>query len=203
MTADLLKLPWEIQVAIASGYGAYVIAYTGLRSRHKAVDVVMLTLVFGLIATAVLGLVPSEIKPIWRGGLAVLLSVISGLIWRRWGRSLTTRLLRGLNATWSDDAPSALESLSENTKHRVTQVAILLDDGTWLRCDDTTKFDGLPYSPCVIGPNGDIALYLTHEEPKDGQPRELGTVRDPHYGDRITYIPASRIKRMTLRHRKG
>lgn len=90
-----------------------------------------------------------------------------------------------------------------NSKYRVYQVAVLKDDGTWLRCDDTTKFQGAPFAPCLLGPTGDVALYLTHTEPPNADVSELKTVRDAHYGDRITDVPANRIKMLTLRHVKS
>jgi hypothetical protein len=52
----------------------------------------------------------------------------------------------------------------------------------------------------LLGLNGDVALYLTHEEAADGKVKTLATVRDPGYGDRITYVPASHVKRITIRH---
>ena len=48
---DLLKLLWDLQVPLAGGYAAYVLAYTGLRDRQKTVDVAFISLVFSLIAT--------------------------------------------------------------------------------------------------------------------------------------------------------
>ena len=80
---------------------------------------------------------------------------------------------------------------------------MLLDDGTWLRCDDTSKFNDAPYAPCLIGPSGDVALYLTHEEPPGGPAKEMTTVIDAHYGDRLTYVPANRVRRLTVRHMRS
>lgn len=33
----ILNLPWKIQVALASGYAAYLLGYRGIRSAHKAI----------------------------------------------------------------------------------------------------------------------------------------------------------------------
>lgn len=203
MNVDLLTLPWELQVALAGGYAAYVVAYTGLRARHRTVDVVFITLVFGLIATATLGLLAQEFgRPVWRGATAIAVTVIGGFLWRRWGRDVLAWSLRKFDVSWSDDSPSALETISENSKHPVTQIAVMLDDGTWLRCDDTSKFADSPQGPCIIGPNGDVALYLTHEDPKGDASKDQTTVVDEHWGDRITYIPASRIRYINLRRKR-
>jgi hypothetical protein len=78
-----------------------------------------------------------------------------------------------------------------------------MDDGTWLRCDDVRKFSDAPFAPCVIGPSGDVALYLSHEDSPDGKSKEITSARNREYGDRITYVPASRVKRITLRYKSN
>jgi len=109
--------------------------------------------------------------------------------------------LRWAKVSWSDDDPSALATLSGNARFPVSQIAVELDNGTWLRCDDASRFANAPFGPFVIGPTGDVALYLTHLE-KPGEPDvEVHNVRDGHWGDRITYVPAPRVRRITLRHK--
>jgi hypothetical protein len=198
---DLLKLPWDLQVPLASGYAAYVLAYTGLRDRQKTVDVAFISLVFSLIATAVLALAAKRgIEPIKASALAFGVTVISGAIWRRIGRPLVAWSLRAANITWANDDPSALASISENTKCYVTQVAVLLDDDSWLSCQNAVEFAKSPFGPFQLGPNGDIALYVTDISSADGADRPQLTLRDEAYGDRITYVPAARIKRITVRY---
>jgi hypothetical protein len=199
MNPDVLNLPWEVQVSLASGYVAYLLAFAGLRWRHSAIDVAFITLVFGLIATDSLVFTNNH-HAVVAGTVAFAAACVSGFIWRKWGRSASRSLLRGVNLTWSDDHWSALDTLCGNSAHPVSQVAVLLDDGTWLRCDDTSKFNEVPFAPCLLGPTGDVALYLTHEEMADGSVRELSSVLNADYGARITYVPAARIRRITLRH---
>jgi hypothetical protein len=196
---DFLKLPWEIQTALASGYAAYVLAYTGLRDRQRTIDVAFLSLVFSVPATIMFGLLPKW-SPFVLIPLAFVVASATAIIWRRFIRPHVFPILRKFDVTWSDDDPSALATLSGGTKFAVTQIAVHLDDGTWLRCDNVNKFDGAPFWPYILGPSGDVALYLTHEEPAGGEARELTTNRDSYYGDLITYIPASRIKQITIRH---
>jgi hypothetical protein len=196
---EFLKQPWEIQVMLASGYASYLAAYTGLRDRQRAIDVAFVSLAFGLVATLVLWLLIST-GPIISSAAAFVASLVVGLAWRKFGRPLAFATLRAMNITWSDDEPSALASLCNNTRHRMSQIAVELDDGTWLSCNDAARFANAPFGPCHIGPNGDVALYLTHEQRPNSTERELGTVRDAHYGDRVTWVPASRIKQMTMRH---
>lgn len=200
MSADALQLPWNIQVALASGYAAYILCFAGIRAHHKAVDTTFSTLAFGLVATAVLFVLSPFKQPVWAGGAAFLATIIAGILWRKLGRGVLRAALRSGDVTWSNDDPSALATVSADSRHRVSQVAVLVDDGTWLRCDSTAKFEGAPFYPYVLGPSGDIALYLTHEDKPNGDSAELRSVRDAVHGDRVTYVPASRIKRITIRH---
>ncbi|WP_159011377.1 hypothetical protein [Bradyrhizobium sp. S69] len=198
---DLLKLPWDLQVPLASGYAAYVLAYTGLRDRQKTVDVAFISLVFSLIATGVLALAAKHgVEPLRSSGLAFAVTVISGAFWRKLGRPLIGWSLRAANITWANDDPSALASLSENTKCYVTQVAVLLDDDSWLSCENAVEFTKAPFGPFQLGPNGDIALYVTDISLADGTEKPQLRLRDAAYGDRITYVPAARIKRITVRY---
>jgi hypothetical protein len=199
MSADILSLSWQIQAALASGYAAYMISYTGIRTHHRAVEITFITLVFSLIATLAILFIGADSPPI-AIACAFITSIFAGLLWRGWGRDLYWKAMRKLDFTWSNDDPSALATLAGNARYPVTQIAVLLDDGTWLRCDDATKFNDAPYGPCLVGPTGDVALYLTHEEPRDAPAKEMQTVRDKHYGDQVTYIPSSRIKLINIRH---
>jgi hypothetical protein len=200
MPPELLSLSWQIQVTLASGYAAYIIAFTGIRDHHRALDTTFGALVFGLIASAVLALSTAYLGPIFAGALALTSACAVGLLWRRWGRKALIGALRKMKVTQSDSAPSSWATLTSDTQHYVSQIAVLLDDGTWLRCDDTTPFADAPFGPCCLGPNGDLALYLTHTESSDGAVTVLTTVRDDYYGDRVTYVPAARIRQVTMRH---
>ena len=176
-----------------------MLAYSGLRAKHSAVNVAFATLVFGLLATGVLALLNSY-SAFLAAPVAFAAALFSGFVWRKWGLALCYRFIRRSNLSWSNDDQSALETLSANSKFRLSQIAVLLDDGTWLECRDTTRFSNAPFGPCLIGPNGDVALYLTHEGTPNGKDREVKSVFDDHYGARITYVPASQIKRLTLRY---
>jgi hypothetical protein len=195
---ELLALSWTVQVAIASGYAAYIIAYRGIRSHHSTQDALFLALVFSLIATATLYWWRS-CNPIAQGLASFLAALSAGLLWRRHGIDALTKLLRKDDTTWSDDTPSAWVRLQENRKHAVSQLSVLLTDGTWLHCDETGLFDGAPWAPFVLGSSGDVLMYTTSVKPKDGPERRQTTTLDP-MGDRITYVPAAQIARILLRH---
>jgi len=197
MPTDILSLSWKVQVALASGYAAYMISYRGIRGHHSAHDTVFLTLVFSLIASAELWLTRS-FSPLIAGVCAFVLSVSGGLLWRRHGMEMLMNLLRDPDTTWSDDTPSAWAKLQENRTRPVSQISVLLKDGTWLRCDDTSQFNNAPYAPCVLGANGDIIMYLTSTD-KDEEERIQKTVMCDVFGARLTYIPSAEISRVNIR----
>lgn len=199
----LLKLPLEIQAAVASGYAAYMIAFAGIRAHHKAVDVGFSTIVFSMVTTLVLAALASSSAPIaWNIAIAVVVTLVAGATWRLFGRATLRTFIRASDISWADDDPSVWAAFLANTDVFVSQIGVLLDDGTWLRCDDTTKLSDAPFGPCCLGTQGDVALYLTHVEEPNGAARALKSVRDDHYGDRITYVPADRIRRVTLRYKR-
>ncbi len=199
IAAEVLELSWQVQVSLASGYAGYILACSGQREGHKTIDAIFITLLYSLITTLLLFQL-AEKSPPTAGFLALAGTCVSALLWRMVGRRMLWKIMRGLNFSWSNDDPSALATISNNTRAKISQIAVLLDDGTWLRCDDTSQFASAPFGPCILGPNGDVALYLTHEEKAGKRPRALKTVRNACFGDRITYIPSAKIRRITLRH---
>lgn len=202
MPTELLSLPWQVQLTLASGYAAYALAYAGIRSHHQTVDVAFATLVFGLIATFVTAaLLKAGTNEIVAGVLAFVLTIVVGAIWRMWGRTVLREALRRLKVSQADDDPSAWKAMFSQTKYDVSQIAVQLTDGTWLRCDDTRKFANAPFGPCVLGDNGDVILYLSHEDVPDKPSKELTTVIDDKWGYRATYIPSDKIARVSVRHR--
>ena len=141
-------------------------------------------------------------QPIIDGGIAYTSTLAIALLWRRFGRDIISLLLRLADITWANDDPSAMDTLTADSKCRVTQISLLLDDGTLLRCDDTKLYELLPFGPYTMGQTGDVALYLTHIEGPDTKVRELKEVKNDVYGDRITYVPATKIKRINLRFKR-
>lgn len=212
MFPELLSLPIVIQLSLASGYAAYHFAYVGIREHHKTIDVAFITLAFGLIATAVFSsLIAIEEHLKFAGifgqlvaGLAAFLAaVFAAVIWRKYGRDWLQKDLRNKDISWANDDVSALRTISSSTSYFFTQVTVELIDGKCLITDNTSLFEGAPYAPFALGQNGDLAIYLTHEEnPKTKKIKKFKTVRSPDCGDCMTYVPANQIRRMTFRLKK-
>src|SRR4051794_5515807 len=110
MPTELLALPWQVQLTLASGYAAYSLAYAGIRSHHHTIDVAFGTLVFGLIATFTAGaLIKEQVfqNEIYAGVAAFAATIAAGALWRKYLRGWTRALLRLLRLSQSDDDPSA------------------------------------------------------------------------------------------------
>ncbi|WP_232493623.1 hypothetical protein [Novosphingobium kaempferiae] len=201
MDEKLLSLPWQIQLALGSGYAAYLVAYAGRRAHHTAVDVTFRSLAFGLVATTTLFVVQS-LPALVVIPETVLLTVITGALWRRFGIPVYDWLMREADISWADDTPTAWQSITVcNNKHELSQLTVQLDDGTLLVCNDTSQFADQPFGPAVIGANGDVALYVNFEVAADGTEIDIDDAVVPYWGARMTYIPASKIARVSLRHR--
>ena len=142
----------------------------------------------------------SGLGTIFASFLAFISACTAGIFWRRYLRKLVRYALRASDVSWIDDDPSALASIVFNSDHRMSQLSVLMEDGTWLICKTLNKFDKSPFGPCKIGTDGDVAMYVTHTIDASGVEKEFKTTKDADYGDRITFIPASKIKRMNFRH---
>jgi len=197
MTPDLLALPWKIQIALVAGYAGYMLAYLGLRNNHTASDVFFKTILFSLIASAALSL-KWITSPFHQSSVAILATILAGLIWNKWARHLYDHALRKFGINY-DDYPTAWLTITHDQTHYYTQISVLLEDGTWLECRQLAEFKNAPLGPAVFGPDGDVGLYITHIKKVGDEAKELNTTVDGHYGMRMTYIPKERIARINVR----
>lgn len=200
MDEKLLSLPWEIQLALGSGYAAYMLAYLGIREHHKAADIAFRAIAFGLFATAVLMLIPLRYSG-WRIIAAVAAALASGVIWRLWLADAVQWVMRAINLSWSDETPSAWSRITQHNRTMAySQMTVYLNDGTILHCNAMGDFTDAPFGPCIIGPNGDVALYVTHRcDPGECDFVAADRIFDDYHGDEITWIAASDIRRIKFR----
>lgn len=207
MPTDILALSWTVQIALASGYAAYIIAFRGIRSHHSTQDTIFSVLIFSLIASGTLWLL-KDTSPVLGSVLAFMCCIIVAAVWRSLGAPAGNWTLRKLKVTWADDTPSAWARLQENRSIRVSQIAVWLNDGSRLICEDVSLFSGFPYAPYVLGTNGDILLYVTHVRPKQSDDpnaerpasKAQPTLLDSTFGALVTYVPVAKIERVTIRH---
>ena len=194
----LFNLSVAVQVSIVSGYLAYLIAYSGIRQHHTAADTVLKSFAFGLFATAIMKW--GYQHPVFTPLVALSLSLVAGICWRLFGMAAWQSVMRNSRVSWSDDIPTAWLSITAtDTRYRPSQIVIDVEGGRTLMCDDTRPYADAPHGPCIFGADGGVALYVTSEY-RDGEWIDQKDVRHPTQGDKITYIPASAVKRVEIRY---
>jgi len=197
--ASLLDLPWATLVTLASGYVGYFIANVGLKDHHKNVDITFSTLVFGLFSATAYGAFPSH-AVYWSTLVALATAMITGAIWRKYGRKWMYQIMRALNISWSDGTNSAWQQVFGQIGYRTTEVFVILKDGSGLLSRNLARFEGLPNGPFALGNTGDVILYVTHHSAPDSDDwHEFAGVIDDDWGALATYIPADQIARVEIR----
>ncbi len=194
----LLSLPIDTLTMLVAGYLGYRLAYIGKDENLQAVDVVFRSLVFGLIARAMMALAGAMEWPQWCGitaGLVMALLAAAG--WRRWGQELTFRALRKAKVSMADGHNTALKSVVKRESIEVRQIIVQRSNGTDLMCDNTKDFEDTATGPHWFGEDGSVALYVTHIRRAD-EWEEVENLRDP-FGDMITVVPADDVALIKLR----
>jgi len=201
--AELLSsLPWKTLLMLASGYAGYFVANVGVREHHKSIDVVFSTLVFGFFAALIYdrGAGDQEARWQWASLGAFAGTVVLGGLWSLFGRSLMYAALRVARVADTDELPSALASLFRIRHKGMTQVHVKLQDGTWLKCDDLSRFKHAPGGPVTFGATGDLLMYVTHAQGIADEEFEVcPSVTDKDWGYEVTYLPANQIARIDVR----
>ena len=197
MTADLISIPWQIQVVLAAGYIGYSIGYAGRRQGHGTVDIAMISLVFSLAASGILALTES-LPNIISAGCGVVGTITMGAIWRFAGYDLWFRLQRRLQLSISTGQLSGWALTSDLPKRKVSQLQVHLDNGRRLFCADAGQFKDEIDSPIIFGSDGSIALVVTHIYNGTELIEEVDfSNRD--WGINLTYVPSNRISEVNIR----
>jgi hypothetical protein len=201
----ILNQSWSTLLLAACGYVAYYIANVGIRDHHKPADITFSILVFAFVAAFAFYFSRwvLDLSLVVSSGITFLFAMIAGASWRALGRPHFERMLRATRISHSDDLPSAWMALF-GERRVATQLTVQLKDGTWLMCDDLSKFQTSPNGPCVLGAKGDILMYVTDKMTDKQSKRGAGFVPkadpiDARWGHEITYIPADQIVRVDLR----
>ncbi|MCP1728789.1 hypothetical protein ABIF38_008893 [Bradyrhizobium japonicum] len=211
MTKEAVELAlnqsWSTLLLVACGYVAYYIANVGIRDHHKPADVTFSILVFAFVSAFAFysGRWVLNLSLVVSSGITFLFALAAGASWRVLGRPRFERMLRATRISHSDDLPSAWMAL-HGERCVATQLVVQLKDGTWLMCDNLSRFQASPNGPCVLGAKGDILMYVTDKLTDKQSKRGVGFVPvadpiDASWGHEITYIPADQIARVDLRRR--
>ncbi|RWQ65053.1 hypothetical protein [Mesorhizobium sp.] len=196
----------QVQLAIGAGYLGYLAAYGGIRNHHQQIDVAFLTVAFGLVATAS-ALITSPLMPAaWAIICSTAAAVAAGILWRKWGRNSVRWALKISRVNFADDDPTVLTALGSDTQHNVSQVLVVLTDGSEFMCQDTAQFRDAPIAPFIYGTDGSIAMYVTHSYRRSETGSLVENIRrntkDAAWGDRMTIVPAASIRNVDLRFQR-
>lgn len=197
--AGLLLLPLETLVVLGSGYLGYRIAYIGHDGPHGPADVVFLSFAFAAIAKATAMLA----GPWGHLGLAAgpIAAILAAVAWRIWGGPLTFHVLRRFGVSDHDRGRDVWESMLMRRLKDPTRIVVVLKDGRQLMSDDISQFRNLPLGPCLFGPDGSVALYVTDtrkSSDEDWVDLDIGSATSPSWGYAMTFVPASEIARVRI-----
>lgn len=197
MNSGFFELSLSLQVALASGYLAYITAYAGLRRGHATQDAVFISLVFSVIALLSFELFPIEQTYI-RSAAACAAALLSGIIWRKAGRPSWLWLMRKTGIHREDGVHSPWDVVVQ-TDRKVGQLSVHLKNGRVLFLNDRRNFLNAPWEGLYLGGDGSIIMAVEMEELPDGSEEIRQAVVDDAWGTRLTFIPSSEIARVNIR----
>lgn len=195
----LLNLPLPTLAALAAGYIGYRIAFVGRDGPHGPADVVFLSFAFAAVAQGVMSLAPVAV---WAGApLAVAATLIGAVSWRVIGDSGTLYIMRRLRISGHDRGRTAWESMLMRDLKAPNRVVVTLKSGRQIMCANTNAFHDAPLGPCLFGPDGSVALYVTDTRPNpeaDWVELQPHDPENPKWGWEMTLIPADTIERVKV-----
>lgn len=201
---QLLTLPLPTLVVLVSGYIGYRLSYTGLDKSHTTLDALLLSLSFGLVAKLFLLTIKTcDFGAVIQSCMAIFFVIAIASLWRKWGITLMGTTLRLLNISISDGQPTAWDTIGPSTKYAPNQLTVRKTDGSAVMCEILDAYKDLPHGPCLLGQDGSVALYVTHFRKSDengAQSWQEISPLDEKTGALITYIPASKIDEIEIRH---
>ncbi|WP_420548190.1 hypothetical protein [Curvivirga sp.] len=197
---ELLELPLQLQITLVVGYIGYKVGSIGVSEKHKTLDVLLQVLVFGVIATSLttnlISKLPLSNQKIIMPFLSLVLVFAIGALWRRFGNLSVAFVLRKFGVTRENLQPSTWEAIINLPKYTWSNVSIRTVDGEYLESFLSTLPSGLPNSQIDVDENGNVAMYLTRRIDADGNETAYEPVEEG--SSHITYIPVSRIDRVTV-----
>lgn len=203
---DLLELQLHTLAVLAAGYLGYRIASLGRDAAHGPVDVLFQSLVFGLVARTIVGLLATDANKseIWVIAVALAAAILGAGLWRKWLSRAYQATMRGLGLSFSDRHKTVwLTMLAENDHLKgPTELMVRLKDQTMLRSAPLHQFAKAPHGPCILGDDGSIGMYVTAvklagDDEFDHTPPFYEEAKD--WGYAMRFIPASEIAWVEVR----
>lgn len=197
---SLAALPEHLQIVLVSGYVGYITAYAGYRNKERKDELLYGILVFGLFGYIFYDFTRASYGHVFMPAVgAMLVSFLSAIFWRKYGRRLLCGLLHKAAISNEDGIKTVWERVIQDTTIYPTQLVVHLKDGSRLECDEVQAFSDAPIPRFYADNEGGIALYVNKRTAPDGSVKEMASVRDPDWGDRITYVPKEEIARIAVR----
>lgn len=197
MNNGFFELSLSVQVALASGYLAYITAYAGLRRGHATQDAIFISLVFSVVALLCFELFPIT-QAYLRAAAASVMALLCGVFWRKAGRPSWLWLMRK-TGVHREDGVHAPWDVVVQTDRKVGQLSVHLKNGRVLYLNDRRNFLNSPWEGLYLGGDGSIVMAVEMEELPDGSEEIRQAVLDDTWGTRLTFIPASEIARVNIR----
>lgn len=195
----IFELPLETLVVLGAGYMAYVLAYAGLRDHHKPLDVLLSAISFGLIAKGVFSFLGPQLQlPLLEAIFALTVTLAAAMFWRKKGSAFWADILRDTGVSHSDDTSSALDRIRTDTGTFITQLTVHTDEVV-LQCSDLFAVKELPHGPCILGKDGSVSMYADGVKLSGGDWEDKDVSHVKAWGPKLTYIPASEVRRIEVR----
>ncbi|MCZ4279934.1 hypothetical protein O4H49_04035 [Kiloniella laminariae] len=211
MDPKLLDLPYEVQLYLASGYLAYIVASGGLEKNHKATDTIFHALIYSVIAKIIgynlvqdiliICSAPSYlIKYIpWVTGFSI--PIVLAVCWKKYLKRIIIKRLQDFKITTENYRGTTLNSIIEDDYKQLSFISIKRIDGSHFDSDLAAISYELPENSlitknCDIDEEGNIAIYVTKVTDPNGKELPIpikGGVLDENRREHLNYIPASQI----------
>lgn len=199
----LLQLPFEVIWMLGIGYLGYKLTFVGRDAHHQVLDRIFLIFVIGSFsrwgATYAHHWVemPASIEAFVALGIGVTIS----LIWRRWLGGLFFEAMHKTKFIRDDGQPDVWRSMLARELRGPRRLVVKLKNGNSLMCSELADFNDAPLGPCLFGPDGSIAMYVTDVLKADEEnwvqiepiPPDM-----PEWGYEMSFIPAAEIARIDV-----
>lgn len=203
---NLFSLPFQIILSLGIGFVGYAVCFPAERRRHRDSEITLLTFLFAAFSNSIyqfslkiLGPSDSTAFIILAPLLSLLSTVAIALIWRRFIKQAWTDVVRKMKISNADEIPGAWEKIISDPRYTISQISVRLKSGKILFCSNAVQFDTAPFGPCYFGYDGSVALYVTHSKASNKNNFSIvEEIRDPEFGDRITFIPSDEISEIDL-----
>ena len=201
----LVNIPLSVYIAFISGYLAYKVAYSGISDSHKVLDILMISIIFSSVATLTIFVFNelSEVHFIFNLDSLILVSaslftLVTGLIWRKYGMNTWRKSLENLDVYKEDGTISSWKVLTQQNKEFV-QAEVTLKNGTVLSLLNRVALSDVLFKGLYFDNSGGIFLVVQEMRLPDGTIVKIQEEPNENWGATFTYIPATEISIVSFR----